>query len=205
MLDLGCGLGETLALLLEFGYQACGLEPEENFAAEAAARPELSGRIVLGRAQALPFAAASLAALFCECVFSLLPDQEKAAALAEMRRILRPGGWLVLSDLYLRLGAPPPREDLRTEAPRSCLEGAVSLAALENFLIRAGFSPVLVEDHSRALAELAARLIFAGCFPTAPVFGCRGGGVGFGRPGYVLIVARALGLAVDKGVQDDGQ
>ncbi|MDR2076985.1 MAG: methyltransferase domain-containing protein, partial [Desulfovibrio sp.] len=101
LLDVGCGPGETLALFARSGHRAYGLDPSRAFVRQAAAR----GRVLRARAEDLPLTPAVMDAVFCECVLSLTAD--KRAALAEMRRVLIPGGFLVLADIHSREAVPP--------------------------------------------------------------------------------------------------
>lgn len=225
LMDLGCGPGETVALLREGGMAAVGLDISANLLDEARAR---NGCLPLIRADAaadehssahhapgLPLRTASLDGVFCECVFSVLPGRQDV--LAEVARVLRPGGVLVWTDLYVRPGraadvwrgpdgspdgSPNGSTDgsmdgyadggkSRCSGPQShvlsCRAGAVPRADMETMLRRAGFTVLAFEDHSRLLAELAGRLLFAGA-ELAELFGCGGGGGG--RPGYALLLAR---------------
>lgn len=202
--DVGCGPGETVALLRERGLTAVGLDLSASLLAEARGR---DGAMPLIRADAgadaeigLPLRTASLDGAFCECVLSVLPGRQ--AVLAELARALRPGGVLVWSDLYVRDGRPAgarrgadggePRCSAPSVSGRSCLAGAIPRAAMEVVLQRTGFTVLAFEDHSRLLAELAGRLLFAGA-GLAELFGCGGGGGG--RPGYALLLARRNGPA----------
>ncbi|WP_428563034.1 MAG: DVU_1556 family methyltransferase [Solidesulfovibrio sp. DCME] len=149
VLDLGCGPGLTLGRLTEAGLCAVGLDPSSAFTAEAAAR----GRVVRGRGQALPLRDGCLDGVFCECVLSATGDA--TACLNAIVRVLRPGGRLVVSDLYRRAGeAAGPQAS-------GCLAGAVPREALVEALARAGLAIRLFEDHTRLLTELACRLTFA--------------------------------------------
>lgn len=149
--DLGCGQGSTLGLLERRGFRALGLDRDRLFLDQA--RQEAPTALLLrAEAQALPLADASLDGLVCECVLSILNDP--AAALAEMARVLRPGGRLLLTDLYLRTAV------CNVPVP-GCLAGAVSREQGRQRLLAAGLHPLVFEDHSRALRELAGRLIFA--------------------------------------------
>ncbi|HEU6438149.1 MAG TPA: class I SAM-dependent methyltransferase [Nitratidesulfovibrio sp.] len=217
VVDLGCGPGETVALLREGGMAAVGLDLSASLLDEAWAR---NGRMPLIQADAgadaesapgLPLRTASLDGVFCECVLSVLPGRQ--GVLAEVARVLRPGGVLVWTDLYVRPGraadvwrgpdgSPNGSTDgsmdgyadggkSRCSGPQShvlsCRAGAVPRADMETMLRRAGFTVLAFEDHSRLLAELAGRLLFAGA-ELAELFGCGGGGGG--RPGYALLLAR---------------
>jgi ubiquinone/menaquinone biosynthesis C-methylase UbiE len=98
LIDVGCGTGRLLAGLLR--RQAAGdligvdLSPEML----SVARTRLEGRVQLVEASAdeLPFDDGRFDWLVCSSVFHYLPDPE--ATLAEWRRVLRPGGQLVLTD-----------------------------------------------------------------------------------------------------------
>jgi len=173
--DLGCGRGASLSLLEARGFSTLGLDPSAELLAEA----RTSVPLLRGRGEALPLAGESLDAALCECVLSLSPAPD--AFLAETARVLAPGGRLLLSDLYLRSPGGPAESQAA-----GCASGAVSRCLLEERLMRAGFGILLFEDHSRSLAELAGRLIFAGFPQEALGLGCGSGA----RPGYCLCVAQ---------------
>lgn len=165
VLDVGCGPGDTLALLHERGVWACGLDvrlPAPDVAAhEARDLPR-----ILGDGAALPMGAATLDGIVCQCVLSLLPPIPGAgAALRGMARALRPSGLLLLSDVYVRTPSGPcgPDEAMPCASPRTaCWQGAISWEAQGALLAAAGLSLVLAEDHSAALRELAARMVWYG-------------------------------------------
>ncbi len=180
VLDVGCGPGESLRLLGSRGYFPLGLDPDPGMLARAAV---CGLPLCAGRAGELPLAPGCLDGVLCECVLSLcdLPD----AALREFRRVLRPGGALVLTDLYRR---DQGKEAAPQGLPAGCASGALSRRELEQGLALAGFRVDVFEDHSRLLAELAARLVFAGHGDLL----CPGAECGGARPGYFLCVAQAV-------------
>lgn len=176
--DLGCGRGASLRLMAARGFRPAGLDPSAELLSEARAlAPE--ALLLRGRAEAVPLRGGTCPAVLCECALSVTADPD--AALAEMRRILTPGGLLLLSDLYLR---GPEASGCGLAA--GCASGAVSRGVLDKRLERAGFVPLLFEDHSRLLAELAGRLIFAGFDLAELGLGCSEGT----KPGYFLCIAR---------------
>ncbi len=91
-LELGCGNGRFLGILRDKGWQAEGLEPAEAPVAEA----RRSGfQVHKGVFRPGLYAERSLDAVFAWMVLEHLHDPPEA--LREIHRILKPGGWLVLS------------------------------------------------------------------------------------------------------------
>jgi SAM-dependent methyltransferase len=156
ILDLGCGAGASLGLLGDSGFSALGLDRSLPLLRQARAR----GPALRADMAALPLADACLDGLLCECALSLAPD--KGAVLRECRRVLRRGGRLMLTDIVLRAGLAGERA-----AYAPCLQGAVSAGEVKSLLKRNGFRLRHAEDHSRALAELAARLVWEHGSPDA--------------------------------------
>ena len=98
LLDLGCGTGELLKILLELGGNtACtGLDLSENMLAVARKKLGERAQLVRGDAERLPFGDGSFDAVVCNDSFHHYPDP--AAVVAEVERVLRPGGTFVLGD-----------------------------------------------------------------------------------------------------------
>lgn len=100
ILDVGCGCGRDLELLLELGFDARGTEPSAAMRAEAErAYPALAGRI-LPCALPLPDPAAlggPFDGIVCSAVLMHVPEDELPEAVGSLRRALRPGGRLWLT------------------------------------------------------------------------------------------------------------
>ena len=91
-LDLGCGGGHFTALAAELGWEMTGVELSSDQLRHA--RTRLTGvALVQGDAAALPFPSSSFDAAFS--TFTHTDFDDFAAAVAEARRVLRPGGRLV--------------------------------------------------------------------------------------------------------------
>jgi arsenite methyltransferase len=193
VLDVGCGVGATVNRLREkYRLQAFGIDSSAEILRDGLSR---NSRTPLLQAEALslPVAGEKLAALLCECVLSLTADPR--AVLKEFCRALRPGGLLILTDLYSR--SPENASGLCMLPVRSCLSGAAARSVIEERTRLSGFRTLLWEDHSALLKEFAARLIFGG----GSLQGFWGGAcagkdasnvpaaVRDSRPGYYLLIA----------------
>jgi ubiquinone/menaquinone biosynthesis C-methylase UbiE len=99
VLDLGCGTGPVLVELMRRGFECTGMDYSPDMLDFARQRIREAGfddsRIQQGDCRKTPFADASFDAVVCLGVISYVENYE--VVLAEMRRILKPGGLLVVS------------------------------------------------------------------------------------------------------------
>jgi len=146
-LDLGCGSGGTLEqLAVAYRFAAVGCDLSARWLREGHRRvPTLS--LVQAQAEFLPLACERADVILAECTLSVTGQQEEI--LAECRRVLRDGGFLIVSDLYARNPAGDPA--LRQAARGGCLGGLCSQAQIIEALNAEGFRTVLWEDHSETL------------------------------------------------------
>jgi len=104
-----------------------------------------------GEIEALPVDDASVDVVISNCVLNLVPDKDRA--FREIRRVLKPGGRLAVSDMAWE--AEPDaavRRDM--EAVVGCIGGALVLGDYVAKLERAGFARVEVENHAEAARKM---------------------------------------------------
>jgi SAM-dependent methyltransferase len=93
-LDAGCGTGFQSALLTELGWQTYGVDVSAGLLA-VAQRRQPGAALALGTVEALPYPDARFDAIVC-CGSTLSFVDDPARAVAELGRVLRPGGRLLL-------------------------------------------------------------------------------------------------------------
>jgi demethylmenaquinone methyltransferase/2-methoxy-6-polyprenyl-1,4-benzoquinol methylase len=118
VLDVATGTGAVAReLLAERGCTVVGLDQSPEMLAEARRRLPSSVRLMQGRAEQLPFPDAAFDGLTFTYLLRYVDDP--AAVLAELARVVRPGGtiaglefavprgvWRPLWELYVRVGLP---------------------------------------------------------------------------------------------------
>lgn len=98
-LDIGCGFGRWTRWLAQHGAVAIGVDPTEGMleAARRASPASITYRSM--SATALDFPDDHFALVTCVTVIQHLKPEEQEAAIAELARVLRPGGEAVVLDL----------------------------------------------------------------------------------------------------------
>jgi ubiquinone/menaquinone biosynthesis C-methylase UbiE len=96
-LDAACGTGRHAAHLRELGYEVVGVDATEAMLAVAREKvPDATFH--LGTLQALPVEDASVDVVTCSLALTHVEDL--GPVVAELARVLRPGGWAVLADVH---------------------------------------------------------------------------------------------------------
>jgi len=94
VLDLGCGAGRDMVWIEVQGASVTGTDLSRGML-EHAGR-QVRGPLVQADMTSLPFATSSFNGVWCMASLLHLPKAEAPSALAEMKRVLLPGGALVL-------------------------------------------------------------------------------------------------------------
>ena len=157
LLDAGCGLGASARVAArEFSLRVDGVDASQEVLTRAEGR-DPGARVTWLRADllALPHADAAFDGILAECVLSTLP---RGDALAEMRRVLRPGGLLVLSDVEVGGSPIPALADLGTLGAALCVTEAWRTGELEARLAEMGFSLLRRWDRTASILALVDRI-----------------------------------------------
>jgi arsenite methyltransferase len=102
VLEVGCGVGLTSCFLAQkIGCRVMGIDLSSEmveWAGKRAARKGVQGlcQFRVADAQDLPFEDATFDVMLCESVTAFVPD--KAQALSEYRRVVKPGGYVGLNE-----------------------------------------------------------------------------------------------------------
>jgi ubiquinone/menaquinone biosynthesis C-methylase UbiE len=105
LLDVGCGNGATpihLARTLGLAVTGIDVDPEQIEAAAVAGRDVPAARFLTADATRLPFADGEFDLVYTNKATHHIPGWEQA--LAEMTRVLTPGGHLLYSDFVAPIG-----------------------------------------------------------------------------------------------------
>jgi len=151
VLDVASGTGETACLVAdELGARVTGVDYSEEMVRRARAKADERGldvRFERADAASLPIEDATFDAVICECTLCLL---DKSRVLAEMARVVRPGGVVGMHDLCWKEGAP---ERLKRSLAEIESERPETLAGWRRLFEAAGLEDVRTVDKSDAKAR----------------------------------------------------
>ncbi len=165
VLDLGSGGGLDVILSAKrvgpTGI-AWGLDMTEEMLALARANAAKAGvtnvHFLKGHIEDIPLPAESVDVVISNCVINLSTD--KPAVFRELGRVLKPGGWLGISDVVA--------EDELTRAEQAergsyvgCIAGALSKSEYQEGLVAAGFEDVTVEFTYEAADRMHGAIVKA--------------------------------------------
>jgi ubiquinone/menaquinone biosynthesis C-methylase UbiE len=151
ILDCGCGTGNNLRMLRRYG-RATGIDL--TFSGLVYARRQSERLVAQGSALTLPFSDDTFDLVTSFDVIYAFDDEQAGQALREMRRVLRPGGSLVLNVAALPI----------LRGNHSILGGEVqryTRSSLRRHLQNAGFDVVRLTYTNAAILPIVAGVRFA--------------------------------------------
>lgn len=161
VLDVASGRGATSLFLTEhYGCNVVAVDlSQENLAItqnkaleqqEALNLKTPKLQTVNASADNLPFADNHFDVILCECALCTFENPEQT--LREMRRVLKPNGYLGVSDVYLNMPLPENLKSLLVKA--FCISGALSVEEYQLLLAYAGFNSIKTQQVDWAITEI---------------------------------------------------
>jgi len=174
LLDVGCGTGATVRhLTRNYGLEVQGVDQA----------PVQGSGLATARGEALPFREGAMDGVLLECSLSVMDDPDRV--LQECRRVLKPGGRLVLSDVYAR------GEEAHLQG---CLGRVEQRATILARVARHGFELQGFEDFSEHLHALWGQRVFEqGTAAFCAELGADQARLKAVACGYCLVIARRSG------------
>ncbi|KAB2374351.1 methyltransferase domain-containing protein [Actinomadura montaniterrae] len=156
--DIGCGTGRAVAELAARGVRTTGIDLDHQMIEAARTRhPDADLRVA--DARALPFRDAELTGYRADKVLHNLPAPAHAHALAEARRVLAPGGRIVLCgqdwDTLVIDSAFPDLTRTLVHARADEIPSPRAARQYRGLLLDAGFQDVAVEVHTAVFTDAA--------------------------------------------------
>lgn len=161
LIDVASGIGTTSLLAAqEYGAVVDGVDLSADNVARAAhatAAAGLGDRVTFhhGDAESLPLPDACWDAVICECALCTFPD--KTTAIAEMSRVLRPGGRVGISDVTAERDRLP-AELTGLGAWVACVADARPAEEYDALLADRGLRVILVEPQPGALDRMVQQI-----------------------------------------------
>jgi 2-polyprenyl-3-methyl-5-hydroxy-6-metoxy-1,4-benzoquinol methylase len=171
LLDIGCNWGRWTLAAARAGYRATGIDPSRK-AVEAARRVaeqlDLDAEYVVGDARELSLADGSFDVVFSYSVLQHLAKEDVRRVIAELRRVLRPGGqaWIEMPNArgplnvarrLARGSAAPIGTDVRYWTPAELREAFGALGRVE--LAADGFLTINPQPADLDLLPVRSRVV----------------------------------------------
>ena len=139
----------------QYNLELFGVEPSQTMKENCKTRHS-DLNVHEGDANHIPFPDSFFDGVLIECVFSIIED--KKSALDEIKRVLKPNGRLIMSDVYLREKS----QDIRPSIGCGCFMGAMFKQEIYDLLNQNNFQIDLWQDHSSYFKDIAIKIIMDG-------------------------------------------
>lgn len=153
ILDVGCGTGAHLELYQRYGCVLYGIDSSPSMLAIARTRLGDSARLELGDAARMPFEDQKFDLILCMLALHEMAPQTRSAIFAEMRRVLKIDGRILLIDFH-----PGPYQWLQGWKPRLIISLSELLSGGEHhknyrqYMAQKGL-PTLVINHRLSIEK----------------------------------------------------
>ncbi len=137
VLDICCGTGRQLIMLERLGFEAAGVDSSPSMLAVARRKSPAGIAYFRGDAAGLPFADASFDAAVISLALHEQQPEARQAVFGEARRVVKPGGSLLLID-YLPQGRSKAARSLRVSSLVERLAGGEHFRNYREFLAGGG-------------------------------------------------------------------
>lgn len=97
-LDAACGTGRYSAILDSLGYKVTGMDLSAAMLAQAKKSRSQTIKFIKGNLESIPLKNAAVDLSICALALSHLPDVNRT--FSELKRVTRPGGHIILSDIH---------------------------------------------------------------------------------------------------------
>lgn len=157
-LDVGCGEGRFCRVLRQLDVEPVGIDPTEALITRAQER-DPDGTYLRAVAEALPFRPQSFDLVVSYLTLIDITDFE--AAIAEMGRVLKPGGTLLIANLNSFVTANPNGSGWVRDAEGRCLHYAVE-RYLDTYASWLSWKGIEIENWHRPLSAYMHALLAEG-------------------------------------------
>jgi len=149
VVDLGCGTGNTVEYLGNVrGLNAVGVDLS-SVLLQRGREHTANLQFIQSTGEEMPFGNHSIAGVVAECSLSVMSDVSRV--LAEVNRILVPGGKLAITDLYIR--------DTSCSVGRIHSTGIMTYDEINQLVQDSGFNIIVFEDQSPLLKKFVVSFI----------------------------------------------
>lgn len=156
LLDIGCGKGISASYISNtYEIDVYGIDCSEKLILEAKKNYEIN-KLIVADAHDLPFEDEDFEAVIMECSLSTFGNINKA--LTEAKRVLRPNGFIGITDIYFKS-----EEEYLKHQNNLCDDfdfGIMSEKKLKRIMNLNGFRIIKWEDESKLLKQFLIELIW---------------------------------------------